>query len=245
MEKIPKAGSQTEEPDKLKPHGQVREQTGGQVKENPRRYECNGKRLTVRQIATISKKTPQNVYYLMRQGYSAQQIADGIHRERPKVTIKTPWGELTYKEAGAALNITADAMKARWRRWSADDQRMWLSPEDAGVITERIKRAKRQEKRQAEPDWQGLSSKRTGSPKKIVHNNYKGVRQLAAALLVSAAETITARKISPGTRTDWRKDVAWLHDDDSNYLELCALVDIDNRKMRKMFPLHILTEGGN
>lgn len=69
---------------------------------------------------------------------------------------------------------------------------------------------------------------------------HKSMRGLAASILLHAYGVMKSRTVKDQTKDDWRRDVAWLHRDGSNYELWCEIMQLDPAILRKEFPRSLL-----
>jgi hypothetical protein len=64
----------------------------------------------------------------------------------------------------------------------------------------------------------------------------KGLRKLAATLILEATENIKAKAVYEVSRTDYKKDLRWIHSAYSDFEDWCAIINIDPQTVRSKFP---------
>jgi len=70
----------------------------------------------------------------------------------------------------------------------------------------------------------------------------KTLRALAAQMILNAVEAIVAKKIDDKEGTNWKRDVLWLHNDDSNYHMCCDILKLDPEILKSMYPKMLMYE---
>ena len=69
--------------------------------------------------------------------------------------------------------------------------------------------------------------------------NRSNLKALAAQILLNVHESIRTKRNNLHEATSWRRDLYWLHNDDSNYNLWCEILGIDKKHLRKMHPKSI------
>lgn len=72
------------------------------------------------------------------------------------------------------------------------------------------------------------------------HINLKNLKALASEILLKAVEAIQSRKVNTNEKTDWAKDVWWLHNPESNYTLWCEIIELDPKHLRNRYPVSLI-----